>query len=241
MYKESNIRSIIKGFSWRILGTITTIIIVYLFFGRLDLAVVAGAIEWISKIGLYWLHERIWLRIRWGRKKIEPFSLWFTGLSMSGKTTIANKVYDELKKLDIPIERLDSKDIRDLIPNIGFTKDERNSHISRVGHLIKTLQNNSISTVSSFISPYEESRNSIDKMVQNNIIVYVKCNIETCKKRDYNGLYERALNGEIKNFTGINDIYEEPINPKIVIDTDQLSVDESAELIIKYIKKNYIK
>lgn len=241
MYKDTNTRSILKGFSWRILATTTTIIIVYLFFERLDLAIAAGAIEWIAKIALYWAHERVWLRIKLGRKKIEPFNLWFTGLSMSGKTTIADKVYDKLKKLDIPLERLDAKDIRDLIPNIGFTKEDRNRHILRVGHLIKTLQNNSISTVSSFISPYEESRKSIDEMVQNNIIVYVKCDIKTCKKRDYNGLYEKALNREIKNFIGITDKYEEPTNAEIVVDTDNLSVDESVELIIKYIKKKYIK
>ncbi len=111
----------------------------------------------------------------------------------------------------------------------------------RVGHLIKTLQKNSISTVSSFVSPYKESRRAIREMVINNIVVYVKADVETCKSRDYKGVYEKALRGELKNFSGVNDIYEEPQHAEIVVDTNNLSVDESVELIIKHIKKNYVK
>ncbi len=114
------------------------------------------------------------------------------------KTTIADEVYKELKKLDIPLERIDSRDIRELIPNVGFSREERNRHIKRIGHLIQTLQKNSISTVCSFVSPYKESRKSLREMVKNNIVVYVKADIETCKKRDYKGVYQKALNGEIK-------------------------------------------
>lgn len=241
MYRDTNTRSLVKGFSWRVVATTTTIIIVYLFFGRLDLAIAAGALEWVAKIALYWAHERAWFKIKWGRKKIEPFNLWFTGLPLSGKTTIANAVYKELEKLDIPLERIDSKDIRDIVPNVGFSRDDRNRHMHRVGHLIKTLQNNSISTVASFVSPYRESRKAIRDMVKNNIVVYVKADIETCKKRDYKGKYEKALKGELQNFTGVNDIYEEPQNAEIVIDTDKTSVEESVGIIVKFIKSNYIK
>lgn len=241
MYRDTNKRSIVKGISWRVVATTTTIIIVYLFFGRLDLAIAAGMLETIAKIGLYWAHERAWFKIRWGRKKIEPFNLWFTGLPLSGKTTIADTVYKELEKFDIPLERLDSKDIRDIVPGIGFTREDRNRHMHRIGHLIRTLQNNSISTVSSFVSPYRESRKAIREMVNNNVVVYVKADIETCKDRDYKGKYEKALKGELQNFTGVNDIYEEPQHAEIVIDTDKVSVEEAKVIIVKYIKKNYIK
>ena len=240
MFIETNIRSILKGISWRILATTITIIIVYIFFHRLDLAVAAGILETILKIILYWFHERIWLKIRFGRKKIDPFNVWFTGLPLSGKTTIADRVYEELKKMDIPIERIDSKDIREMIPNIGYSREDRNRHMFRVVHLIKTLQNNSISTVCSFVSPYEESRNIIKEMAKNTIIVYTKADIETCKKRDYKGVYKKALKGELKNFTGISDVYEEPKNADIVIDTDKINIDEATQTIVKYIKKNYI-
>lgn len=241
MYKDTNTRSLVKGFSWRVVATTTTIIIVYIFFGRLDLAIAAGALEWVAKIALYWAHERAWFKIKWGRKKIEPFNLWFTGLPLSGKTTIADAVYKELEKLDIPLERIDSKDVRELIPDVGFSRKERNRHMRRIGHLVKTLQKNSVSTVCSFVSPYRESRKAIREMVQNNVVVYVKADIETCKVRDYKGKYEKALRGELQNFTGVNDIYEEPQHAEIIIDTEKLSVEEATLDIVKYIKKKYVK
>jgi adenylylsulfate kinase len=241
MYKETNKRSIVKGISWRVVATTTTILIVYFFFDRLDLAIAAGLIETVLKVGLYWAHERIWQKLRWGKKKIEPFNLWFTGVPLSGKTTIANSVYEELEKLHIPIERLDAKDIRDVVPDIGFSRDDRNRHMKRIGHLIKTLQNNSISTVASFVSPYRESRKAIRQMVKNNVVVYLKADIESCKQRDYKGVYKKAFNGELKNFSGVNDVYEEPQHAEIVIDTDSMSVEEATKKIVTYVKKNYVK
>ncbi len=241
MYKETNKRSIVKGISWRVIATTTTIAIVYFFFDRLDLAIAAGLIETVLKVGLYWAHERAWFKVRWGKKKIEPFNLWFTGLPLSGKTTIADKVYTELEKLHIPIERLDSKDIRDLIPGIGFTREDRNRHMHRIGFLIQKLQKNSISTVASFVSPYRESRKAIREMVKNNIIVYVKTDIETCKVRDYKGVYKKAMAGELQNFSGVNDVYEKPEHAEIIIETDTMSADEAAEIIVKYVKKHYVK
>ena len=241
MYKETNIRSIAKGVSWRIVATTTTIIIVYIFFGRLDLAIAAGLLETVLKVALYWAHERIWMKVRWGKKRIEPFNLWFTGLPLSGKTTVADMVFEELQKLDIPIERIDSKDIRELVPDIGYTREDRNRHIKRIGHLIRTLQNNSISTVASFVSPYRESRQAIREMTQNTIVVYMKADVETCRKRDYKGVYERALKGELQNFTGISDIYEEPHDADIVIDTNQMTPVTATAMIIQYLKKQHIK
>ncbi len=241
MYKETNLRSIAKGVSWRFVATGTTIAIVYLFFGRLDLAVAAGVIETVLKIALYWGHEKVWQRVRFGKKRIEPFNVWFTGLPLSGKSTIADRLYEKLRKLDIPIERIDSKDIRELIPDLGYTREDRNRHMKRIGHLIQTLQKNSISTVASFVSPYRESRKAIRTMVKNNIVVYVKADLESCKKRDYKGVYKRALDGELKNFTGISDVYEEPRHAEIVIDTEKTDPDEAAEIVFRYIKKHYIK
>jgi len=241
MYKETNKRSIVKGITWRFVATSTTMIIVYIFFGDIELAIATGLLETVAKVGLYWGHEKVWQKIRWGRKRIEPFNLWFTGLPLSGKTTIADKVYEKLEKLDIPIERIDSKDIREMFPNAGYSREERNRHIKRIGHLVQTLQKNSVSTVCSFVSPYKESRKMIRQMVKNNIVVYVKSDVETCIKRDYKGVYQKALNKEIENFTGISDVYEEPQHAEIIIDTHNMDVEESAELIVKYVRKHYVK
>lgn len=241
MYKETNKRSFTKGISWRILATLTTVLIVYFVFERLDLAIATGIVESIFKIFLYWLHERVWFKVKWGKQKIEPFNIWFTGLPLSGKTTIADRVYQELQKLDIPLERLDSKEIRNLIPNIGFTREDRNKHMHRIAYLIKTLQHNSISTVASFVSPYRESRKVIRTMVKNNIVVYVKAERETCIQRDYKGVYEKAFSGEFQNFSGVNDVYEKPLHAEITIDTERLSVEQATKIIVKYIKEKYIK
>ena len=241
MYRETNKRSIVKGISWRVVATTTTIAIVYFFFDRLDLAIAAGMIETVLKVGLYWLHERTWFKVHWGKERIEPFNLWFTGLPLSGKTTIADKVYIELEKLDIPLERIDSKDIRDLIPDIGYSREERNRHMHRIGNLIHTLQNNSISTVASFVSPYRESRKTIREMVKNNIVVYIKADVETCKERDYKGKYAKALSGEFQNFPGVNDVYEEPKHAEIIIDTENTSADDATKIIVKYVKRHYVK
>lgn len=236
MYIETKRRSLVKGISWRFFATITTIIIVYLFFRRLDLAVLAGVLETVAKILLYFIHERAWNKIKFGKERIEPFNLWFTGLPLSGKTTIADTVYEELKKLDFPVERIDSKDIRELIPDIGYSREDRNRHLQRVSYLIKTLQNNHVSSVASFVSPYADSRDNIRKLTKNYIEVYIKADIESCKKRDYKGVYERAIKGNLENFTGISDIYEEPENADIVIDTDSESIDDAAKRIFKYVK-----
>jgi len=241
MYKETNLRSVVKGVSWRVVATSTTMGIVYVFFGNLELAIATGVLETAAKVGLYWGHEKAWQRVRWGKKRIDPFNLWFTGLPLSGKTTIADRVYEELQKLHIPLERIDSKDIRELIPDIGYSREDRNRHMKRIGNLIKTLQNNSVSTVASFVSPYRESRKAIREMVKNNVVVYVKADVETCKKRDYKGAYAKAMSGEYQNFSGVNDVYEEPQHAEIVIDTDKLSVDEAVDIIVKYIKKNNVK
>ena len=139
------------------------------------------------------------------------------------------------------MERLDSKDIRGVIQNTGFSRSDRNRHMKRIGYLIMTLQNNSISTVASFVSPYKESRKAIREMVKNNIVVYVKADIESCKQRDYKGVYEKALKGELQNFSGVNDVYEEPQHAEIVIDTTKNNVDEAVKIIVKYVKKNCVK
>jgi len=241
MYKDTNIRSIVKGISWRVIASMTTMTIVYLFFGRIDLAIATGLIETGFKLSLYWVHERMWFKVRWGRKKIEPFNIWFTGLPLSGKTTIADLVYIELEKLHLPIERIDSTNIRDLVPGIGFTRADRNIHMHRIGYLIQKLQKNSVSTVVSFVSPYTESRKAIREMVKQNIVVYVKADIETCKARDYKGVYQRAIAGELKNFTGVNDVYEEPKHAEIIVDTDKMSAKDAAKIIVKYVKKYYVK
>ncbi len=242
MYIESKRRSLVKAISWRVFATATTTIIVYLLFKRIDLAIAAGIIESISKIIIYFIHERIWEKVNFGRKRVEPFVLWFTGLPLSGKSTIADKVYEKLKKTNnVLIQRIDSHDVRSMIPEIGYSKPERILHLKRVGYLIKILQNNSISVIASFVSPYKEIREFLRENSKNFVEIYVKASIDECRKRDNRGLYERAELGEIKNFTGIHESYEEPEKPEIILDTEKNSPEQCAKIVMEYVRKNFVR
>jgi len=242
MFIETKKRSLLKAISWRFFASATTTIIVFIFFGRLDLAFAAGVTETVIKIGIYFIHERIWDKIKFGKKKVEPFVLWFTGLPLSGKSTIADIVYEKLERYDhIPVQRLDSKDIRDMIPDIGYTRSERVIHLKRVAFLIKTLQSNSISVIASFVSPYRDIREYIRNNTKNFVEIYVKADVEDCKKRDYKGVYEKAEKGELANLTGVHEPYEEPKNPELILDTERYSAEELADKVYEYVIKRLIK
>ena len=165
------------------------------------------------------------------------FVLWFTGLSGSGKSTLADIVYEYLKKKEMKIEKLDGDVVRSILPKTGFSKEERNEHIKRIGFISSMLERNGISVLASFISPYHESRNFVRRLCNNFIEVYVSTPVEECEKRDVKGLYAKARGGEIKNFTGIDDPFEVPVNPEIKIDTSNQSVEKSAGIIIEYLEK----
>jgi adenylylsulfate kinase len=221
MFLESKTRSIIKAISWRIIAELVTVSLVYIFFRRFDLALALGGLEIVIKMIVYFIHERIWDRVKFGRKEIPAFVVWITGIPLSGKTTIGNALYEKLQKEGIKVQRLDSKDVRALFPEVGYTKEERNEHIKRVGYLASILERNGVSSVASFISPYKESRDFVRKNIKNFVEIYTKASAEICMKRDKQGIYEKALKGEIKNFTGISDVYEEPQNPEIIINTEE--------------------
>jgi adenylylsulfate kinase len=170
------------------------------------------------------------------RKEHTPFVLWFTGLSGSGKSTIADGVYAYLAERGYRVERLDGDTVRSIFPNTGFTREERNSHIKRVGYLASVLEKNGIIVISSFISPYIESRDFVRNMCKKFIEVYVSTSLSECERRDVKGLYKKARAGEIGNFTGIDDPYEPPPHPEIIIDAGNRSIGETTDAVISRIK-----
>jgi len=170
------------------------------------------------------------------------FTLWFTGLSGSGKTTLANMVYDELKhRRGLKVEKLDGDVVRtNLSKGLGFSKEDRDTNIRRIGFVCNLLTRNDVIAIASAISPYravrEENRALIgpDKFVE----VYCEVPIEVAIERDVKGLYKKALNGEIKNFTGISDPYEPPLNPEVHINSATETVEESVAKIITYLEEH---
>lgn len=237
MYKETKTRSVVKTISWRFWATMTTVALVFFFIGEVEVAFSIGAFEVVIKMVVYFVHERVWHKIRFGRHEVQPFVLWITGLSGSGKRRIAENVAEKLREAEFKTEYLNGETVRDLLNETGFTRAEVNEHIKRVGYLAGKLEKNGVFVVASFLSPYRESRDFVKKLCNNVIEVYVATPLEYCKKEDRRGLYEKAERGEIKHLPGVDVEYEKPEHPDVIVDTSKMSIEEAAETIYQSIKK----
>ena len=171
--------------------------------------------------------------------------LWFTGLSGSGKSTIANAVEDFLHRHEIRTYILDGDNVRHgLNSDLGFCEKDRKENIRRIGEVSKLFIDAGVMVLTSFISPFRDDRDSVRKIVHETefIEIYIKCPLEVCESRDVKGLYARARKGEIKHFTGIDSPYESPDSAEITVDTSELSIDQAVNKIIDYlIKHSYIR
>lgn len=163
------------------------------------------------------------------------FVLWFTGLSGSGKSTIADLVAKRLADQGRKVERLDGDVLRGVFPNTGFSREARDEHIKRVGFMASRLEHHGVTVVASFISPYRQARRFVRGLCGNFIEVHVKASLEECARRDVKGLYKKVKDGKIGQFTGISDPYEEPENPEIVVNTELQTVEDSVKTIMDYI------
>jgi adenylyl-sulfate kinase len=164
----------------------------------------------------------------------EGFTLWFTGLPCSGKSAVGDRVAEILKDKGLRVERLDGDVVRqDLTRDLGFSKKDRDENIRRVTFVAKLLSRNGVAVLTSFISPYREMRDRARRETANFVEIYAKCPLEVCIQRDVKGMYQKALRGEIKEFTGVSDPYEEPLNAEIVLETDKETVDESVQKVLR--------
>ena len=158
--------------------------------------------------------------------------LWFTGLSGSGKSTIAVRVRDELAAKGVEVEYIDGDALREVFPNTGFTREEREEHLRRTGYMASRLAAHGVTVVASLVSPYQESRDFIRRLCPGFLEIYVATPLEECERRDVKGLYARARRGEIRNFTGIDDPYEPPEHPELMLDTCDVSVEECVAKVL---------
>ncbi len=166
--------------------------------------------------------------------------LWFTGLSGSGKSTIANEVAHKLHSMGKFTYVLDGDNIRHgLNKNLGFSPEDRNENIRRISEVANLFADAGLISITAFISPYRKYRNFCRELVGKGryLEIYVKASLETCEQRDHKGMYKKARAGEIKDFTGVDAPYEEPENPELVVDTDKETVDESAEKVMKKLEE----
>ena len=162
------------------------------------------------------------------------FTLWFTGLSGSGKTTISELVERELRNRERPVEVLDGDIVRtNLSKGLSFSRDDRNINVLRIGFVANLLTRNGVGVIVSAISPYKEARDQVRRRIVDFVEVFVDAPLEVCAERDVKGLYKKAFAGEIKGFTGVSDPYEPPNAPDLVLKTDEEAPEDSAQRVIE--------
>ena len=159
--------------------------------------------------------------------------VWFTGLPCSGKTTLADALFEKLKDLGLRVERLDGDIVRKrLSKDLGFSREDRAMNIDRISFVSNLLSRNGVIVLASFVSPYRRRRRlTRDELDGRYVEVFVNCPVSECIKRDTKGMYRKALNGEISGFTGVDDPYEKPLNPEVVVNTHLDSVEANVQKI----------
>ncbi len=237
MFRETHARSIAKAVSWRLLGTLATSLIVFVFTRRVVLSLAIGVLEFVSKIGFFWLHERVWDRLQFGREDVQPVVVWLTGLPSAGKSSLSQWLADALRSKGIKVELLDGEVVRQVFPRTGFTRPERDEHIRRLGFLASRLERQGVCVVAATVSPYAESRDFVRRLCRNFIEVHVATPLEECERRDTKGLYAQARRDELQHFTGINDPYEVPQAPEVRVDLSQRTLEEGGAELFAIVEK----
>ena len=175
------------------------------------------------------------------RRRSGGFTLWLTGLSGSGKSTIAHLVGPELERRGLVVEYLDGDTVRThLSKGLGFSKEDRDTNIERIGWVASRLTRHGGAVIAAAISPYAETRRAAREMVEEwgrFVEVHVAASVEECARRDVKGLYEKAFRGEIKGFTGVDDPYEQPVAPELVLDTEQHDAQECARRVVEKLEE----
>ena len=263
-HKETQRRSVAKAITWRIIASSTTMGIVFLFTGKLLLAGGIGLVESISKMLFYYLHERAWTRSSYGKVSAEPRSdnivshsgtisqeereiesgtkaatVWFTGLTGSGKTTLAYALERRLFDKGLRSVVLDGENMRlGLCCDLGFDPTERAENVRRTAEVARISNIHGIFAFCGLISPFKDDRVRAKEIIGDGkfLLVHLTAQDETLHERARDHMYDKAEKGEIKHFTGVTDPYEAPLTPDLVIQTDQSTIDESVDRIIESLR-----
>lgn len=192
---------------------------------------------------IHWHHTAVSKEERHEKYGHKSCVLWFTGLSGAGKSTLANAVEQRLFESGLHSYVLDGDNVRHgLNKGLGFSDEDRKENIRRIGEVAKLFVDSGIIACTAFISPFREDRDNVRSILDDGefIEVYTKCSLDACEERDPKGLYKKARNGEIPDFTGISSPYEEPVSPEIIVETDKVSVEEGVEQVLSYLKEKGI-
>ncbi len=222
---------LIKAVVYRFYSSIITFIIAYLLTKNLVASISIGIIDSLIKIFSYYAFDEIWAKLTGFNTK--PAVIFLTGLSGSGKTTIAKALVEKYKKKGVTPVLLDGDEIRKVIHQTGFDEESRKKHNLNVGYMASLLESQGNVVIVSLISPYIDIRNEIRGMCKKFVEVHVSTDIKVCMERDPKGLYAKAIAGEIKEFTGISAPYYPPENPEVLIDTGVLNMATCTDKIFK--------
>jgi len=264
-------RHLVKTLSWRIIGTIDTVLLGWLVTGQISLGAKIGGLELFTKMLLYFMHERVWHRMKFGiptrifkaenvrkanaaalflqgskvsRKQREElngngaFTIWFTGLSGSGKSSIAAEMDSWFFNNGLRAYVLDGDNTRlGINSDLTFSNEDRTENIRRVAEICKLFNESGIIVIASFISPFGEDRKMAERIIGPHYFIetFADASLQTCKDRDIKGLYLLAEQGKIKNFTGISSPYEKPLSPQIHLHTDTDSLNTCTQKLIDYL------
>jgi adenylylsulfate kinase len=190
-----------------------------------------------------WQHAAVTKELRNKQNNHKSFALWFTGLPCSGKTTLSNAIEEILFQKKIKTFGIDGDNIRfGLSSNLGFSEKDRKENIRRTGEVVKLMLEAGVVTLVAMISPYREDRKMVRSMLDGEFVeIYCKAKLKSCEARDVKGLYKKARNNEIKNYTGISSPYEYPETPELIIDTDVYTIEESVKLVLNLLQdKKYL-
>ena len=169
----------------------------------------------------------------------DGFTLWFTGLSGAGKSTVARMIEQSLRERGMRVEVLDGDVVRtNLSKGLGFSKEDRDTNIRRIGFVCKLLSRNGVVAIAAAISPYREIRDEVRRDNGRFVEVYVHCPLDTLVERDAKGLYKKALAGEIANFTGVSDPYEAPLHPEVTLETDRETAEQSTAKLLTWLEQH---
>ncbi len=271
---DSRVRHLAKTITWRVVGTIDTMILAWVISGDPATGFKIGAAEVVTKMILYYFHERVWYKINFGldrrkerknRKeraekvseniihqnfkidsqkrqsllKQKPLLIWFTGLSGSGKSTMANLLESELHATGYKTYILDGDNIRHgLCNDLAFTEEDRMENIRRIGEVSRLFLDSGVIVLSAFVSPFAKDREQVKQLVgaENFVEVFVDCPLEVCEQRDVKGLYKKAREGKIKNFTGIDSPFEKPEKADIILKTAEVDAKILLSNLLEYVE-----
>lgn len=226
---------IIKSIIYRPYSEFITFFIAWAVTGHLKLSATIGIVDFLFKVVSYFAFDLFWNKFVIGKYK--PCVVWMTGLSGAGKSSIADNLCEKLKKKGIKCIIIDGDEIRNAFPNIGFDKEARIKHNINVGYMASLLEKQGYIVIVSLISPFSEARDKCRIITNKFIETYISTPLDVCEKRDVKGLYAKARAGKIKQFTGIDDPYEVPVNPELSIDTSENTINECVNKILNQIKK----